>query len=121
MTAFQAAAILLTVNAVISVLGVRAFGTRSSEAAIRRPAWLPPLWVRAAVTLTIAAGLWFSEPWAWWMAIAISAAMILWTAVASLLLALGGFFRGQAMSRGVYIGSLAATWIGVLAALLTVT
>jgi hypothetical protein len=50
--------------------------------------------------------------------VVISTAMLLWTGLASLMLARGGFFRGPAMSRGVYIGALAVTWVGVLALLL---
>jgi hypothetical protein len=111
------AAALLAVNAVIGVIGALP-NARRADAAVRRPVWLPPRWVRAAIPLAVAAGLWFRQPWAWWAAVAISAGMLAWTAIACSMLALGGFFSTRSPWRLAYVAALAVTWIGVLVLLL---
>lgn len=115
--ALRIAAILLAANAVILVLGVLTAGGRP-QGTPERPAWLPPLWLRAAIPLVVALGLWFGQPWAWWIAVPMSALMLAWSALSVSMLALGGFFSERTGSRAVYMGSMTATWVGVLALLL---
>ena len=100
------------------MIGALTSGRRADDV-VKRPTWLPPLWIRGAIPLAVAVALWLGQPWAWWTAVAMSAAMLAWTAVASSMLALGGFFAERTASRSAYIGSLAVTWIGVLALLLS--
>jgi hypothetical protein len=118
MTVLKMAALVLAINAAIGVIGVLTFGHRADDV-VRRPTWLPPLWVRGAIPLAVAVALWFGQPWAWWVAVAMSIVMVARTTVASSMLAFGGFFAERTASRIVYIGSLAVTWIGVLALLLS--
>ena len=113
----QAVAMLLVANTVVLVAG--ALGGEGS-AGVKRPVWLPPLWIRAGIPLAVAAGLWFGQKWAWWLAVTMSAGMMAWIVVASFVLALGGYFTGDGAGiRVLHSGLLAATWLAALVLLLS--
>jgi hypothetical protein len=117
MTTWRAAALLLAINTTVFVIGI-VFG--GSSVGADRPGWLPPVWFRAAAPLVIAAGLWLGHRWAWWLAVVICAAELLWTGLASLVLTLGGYFGGErAAWRTIHVGMLVATWLIALALLLS--
>ena len=86
MTTLRIVALLLVANTAVFVVG--ALGGASSHG-IQRPIWLPPLWIRTAIPLAVAGGLWFEQRWAWWIAVAMCAGLLLWIGVASFVLALG--------------------------------
>ena len=69
MTTVQLAALLIVANSSIFLAG--RFGPPSLGMA--RPSWLPPVWVRAALPLAVAGGLWTGHSWVWWAAVAMSA------------------------------------------------
>ena len=91
MTTWRVAALLLGINAVVFVVGVALSGASPGA---DRPGWLPPAWFRAAVPLIVAFGLWFGHRWAWGVGIVLCFVLLLWTGLASLVLALGGYFAG---------------------------
>ena len=108
---------LLVVNTVMVVVGV--LGGGGSDG-VKRPLWLPPLWIRAGIPLAVAGGLWFGQEWAWWLAVAMSAGLLVWIGVASFVLALGGYFtKAGAGFRVLYFSLLATTWLVALALLLS--
>ena len=116
MTTLRIVAMLLVANTVIFVAGVLGGG---GSHGVKRPPWLPPLWIRAGSPLAVAGGLWFGQEWAWWVAVAMSAGLLVWIGVASFVLALGGFFTEDgAAFRVLHFGLLAATWTIALALLL---
>jgi len=115
MTAVQTAALLIVANTSIFLAG--RFGLRPSLG-IPRPFWIPSVWVRSALPLAVAGGLWFGHSWVWWAAVAMSAGMLAWMGIASCLLALGGFFTKQPRRVAVF-GVMAALWAGSLALLLS--
>jgi len=117
MATWRAAALLLAINTVVFVIGIALGG---SSVGTGRPGWLPPVWFRAGVPLVIATGLWLGHRWAWWLAVFLCSTFLLWTGLASLMLAPGGYFGGQgAASRSVHLGMLVATWLAVLVLLLS--
>jgi hypothetical protein len=117
MTTWRAAAVLLAINTVVFLLGIALAG---SSAGADRPGWLPPVWFRAAGPLVIAAGLWLGYRWAWWLGVVMCSVLLLWTGLASLVLAFGGYFGGEgAASRTVHLSMLLATWVAALALLLS--
>jgi len=117
MTTWRVAALLLAINAVVFVVGVALSGASPGA---DRPGWLPPAWFRAAVPLIVAFGLWFGHRWAWWVGIVLCFVLLLWTGLASLVLALGGYFAGPgAASRTIHLVMLIATWLVALALLLS--
>ena len=117
MATWRAAAVLLAINAVVFVVGIALSGSGSD---VDRPGWLPPAWFRAAVPLIVALGLWLGHRWAWWVGVVMCSALLLWTGLASLVLALGGYFGGEgAASRTIHLAALIATWVAALALLLS--
>src|SRR5262245_22927774 len=117
MAIWGAAALLLGINALVFAIGIVLSG---SSAGIDRPAWLPPSWIRAAVPVVVAAGLWLGHRWAWWVGVVMCVALLLWTGLASLVLGFGGYFAGEGATWGtVHLGMLVATWLTVLALLLS--
>ncbi len=117
MTRLQIAALLLVANTAVFIVGVLGGG---GNAGIERPFWLPPLWIRAGIPLAVAAGLWFAQRWAWWIAVAMCGGELLWIGVASFVLALGGYFTEEgAALRALHLGLLVATWVAALAFLLS--
>ena len=84
-----------------------------------RPAWLLPFWIRAAIPLTVATGLWFDQVWAWWVAVVMSAGMITLQVLAGCVLALGGHFtKAEWEPRLIHFVLFAAVWTTALALLL---
>jgi hypothetical protein len=117
MTTWRVAALLIVLNTTLFVIGMTIGGSNIGP---DRPGWLPPVWFRIAAPLAVAGGLWFGHRWAWWIAIAMSAVLILWMGSASLVLAFGGYFTGQgAASRAMHFGLLLGTWLAALALLLS--
>ena len=114
MTTVQLAALLIVANTSIFLAG--RFG--SPSLGLARPSWLPPVWVRAALPLAVAGGLWTGHSWVWWAAVAMSAGMLAWMGIASFLLTLGGFFTKQPRRVAVF-GVMAALWAVSLALLLS--
>ena len=115
-TTWRAAAVLLVINTMVFVIGIALGG---NSAGVDRPGWLPPVWFRAGAPLVVAGGLWLGHRWAWWVTVLMCSVLSLWTAFASLFLALGGYFAGEgAASRAVHLGMLLATWLAALALLL---
>ena len=92
MTTLRIVALLLVANTAVFVVG--ALGGANSHG-IQRPIWLPPLWIRTAIPLAVAGGLWFEQRWAWWIAVAMCAGLLLWIGVASFVLTLGGYFSEE--------------------------
>ena len=116
MTTLRIVAMLLVANTAIFVAGVLGGG---GSHGVKRPFWLPPLWIRAGVPLAVAGGLWLGQEWAWWVAVAMSAGLLVWTGVASFVLALGGYFtKPGAAFQVLHFSLLAATWLTALALLL---
>jgi hypothetical protein len=116
MTTLRVAAIFLVANTVIFVAGV--LGGGGSDG-VKRPFWLPPLWIRAGIPLAVAGGLWFGQQWAWWVAVAMTAGLLVWIGVASFVLALGGYFtKDGAAFQVLHFSLLATTWLAALALLL---
>ncbi len=117
MTTLRMVAVLLVANTVIFVAGV--LGGGGSDG-VKRPFWLPPLSIRAGIPLVVAGGLWFGQPWAWWIAVPMCAGLLIWSGIASFVLALGGYFTEDgAASRALHFGLLVATWLAALALLLS--
>jgi len=112
-------ALLLVANTVAIVAGALALGGTSTHG-IQRPIWLPPLWLRSTIPLAVAGGLWFEERWAWWIAVTMCAGLLLWTGVASFLLALGGYFSGDGVTLAtLHLALLVATWLAAFGLLLS--
>jgi hypothetical protein len=117
MTTLRIVAMLLVANTVIFVTGVLGGG---GSAGVKRPFWLPPLWIRAGIPLAVAGGLWFGQEWAWWVAVAMCAALLLWSGIAASVLTLGGYFtKAGAWFQVLHFSLLAATWLAALALLLS--
>ena len=117
MTTLRIAAVLLVANTVVFVVGVVRGG---GGAGVERPFWLPPMWIRAGFPLAVAGGLWFDQPWAWWVAVAMCSGLLVWSGTASLVLALGGYFTGDGGAwRSLHIGLLIGSWLVALALLLS--
>jgi hypothetical protein len=117
MTTLRIVAVLLVANTVMFVAGVLGGG---GSKGVQRPSWLPPLWIRAGIPLAGAGGLWFGQQWAWWIAVAMCAGLLIWSGIASFVLALGGYFTEDgAASRALHVGLLVVTWLAALALLLT--
>jgi len=111
------AAVLLVANTAVVVVGVLSAG---GSVGIERPFWLPPLWVRAVIPLAVAGGLWLGKRWAWWIAVTMCGGELLWVGVASVIVALGGYFTGGgAVLRALHVGLLVGTWLAALALLLS--
>jgi hypothetical protein len=118
MTTLRIVAVLLVANTAVLVMGVLGAG---SSAGIERPLWRPSIWIRAGITLAVAGGLWFGQQWAWWIAVAMCAGLLIWSGIASFVLALGGYFtKDDAASRVLHLGLLVGTWLAALALLLSV-
>jgi hypothetical protein len=116
MTTLRIVAMLLVANTVIFVAGVLGGG---GSHGVKRPFWLPPLWIRAGIPLAVAGGLWFGQEWASWIAVAMCAGLLIWSGVASFVLALGGYFtKTGAAYRVLHFSLLVATWLTALALLL---
>lgn len=110
------AALLLAVNSIVLVAGVVTGGSMGAK----RPWWVPSVWIRAGVLLVVAGGLWYGQPWAWWIAVAMCVGLLLWTGIASVVLALGKYFAGEgAVLRLLHVGLLVGTWLAALAILLS--
>ena len=117
MTTLRLVAMLLVANTVVFVIGILSAG---GSAGIERPFWLPPRWIRAGIPLAVAGGLWFGQRWAWWSAVAMCAGMLVWSGVATFVLALGGYFTEDgAALRALHLGLLVVTWLAALALLLS--
>ena len=117
MAMWRVAALLFAINAVVFVADIALRGTSPG---VGRPGWLPPAWLRAAVPLVVAVGLWFGHRWVWWVGVVMCSALLVWTGLASLVLALGGYFAGEgAASRIIHLVMLIATWLAALALLLS--
>ena len=117
MTTLRIVALLLVANTVVFVTGVLGGGGSNG---MERPSWLPPLWMRIGIPLTVAGGLWFGQQWAWWTAVVMCVGLLLWTGIASLVLALGGYFAGDgAALRVLHSSLLVVTWLTALALLLS--
>ena|SRR5438046_1439246 len=117
MTTLRIVAVLLGANTIVFVIGVLGGG---GSGGIERPWWLPSLWIRAAIPLAVAGGLWFGQPWAWWLAVAMCAGLLIWSGIASFVLALGGYFtQDGAAWRTLHLGLLVITWLTALALLLS--
>jgi len=112
MTTLRIVALLIVANTAVFVVG--ALGGPNSHG-IQRPVWLPPLWIRTAIPLAVAGGLWFEQRWAWWIAVVMCAGLLLWIGVASFVLALGGHFTEEgAALRALHLGLMVATWLAAL-------
>lgn len=110
-------AMLLVANTVILVTGVLKGG---GSAGIKRPFWVAPLWIRVGLPLAVAGGLWYGQQWAWWTAVAMCLGLLLWSGIASLVLALGGYFAGVGAAwRILYLSLLMGTWLTALILLLS--
>jgi hypothetical protein len=116
-TTLRIVALLLVANTVIFVTGILSGG---GTAGMERPFWLPSLWIRVGIPLAVAGGIWFGQQWAWWTAVAMCVGLLLWTAIASLVLALGGYFAGDGAAwRVLHCGLLVVTWLTALTLLLS--
>ena len=110
------AAVLLAVNSVVLVIGVITGGGMGAK----RPWWVPSIWIRAGLPLVVAGGLWYGQAWAWWTAIAMCVGLLLWTGIASVVLAFGRYFAGDgAVMRILHVTLLVGTWLTALAILLS--
>jgi len=117
LTTSRIVALLLVATIVILVAGVLKGG---GSAGIKRPSWFPPLWVRVALPLAVAGGLWSGQQWAWWTAVAMCLGFLIWSGTASLVLALGGYFAGAgAAFRILHLSLLMGIWLTALALLLS--
>jgi hypothetical protein len=116
MTTLRIVAVLLATNTVILVAGVLGGG---GTGGVKRPFWLPPLWIRAGIPLSVAGGLWFGQQWAWWIAVAMCAGLLIWSGIASFVLALGGYFTKDHAASALHLGLLVVTWLAALALLLS--
>src|SRR5947208_1253115 len=113
MTTLRIVAGLLVANTIVLVIGVLVGG---GSAGIDRPWWLPSVWIRAAIPLAVAGGLWFGQPWAWWLAVAMCAGLLIWIGIASIALAPGGYFTEDGAAwRTLHLGLLVVTWLSALA------
>ncbi|PYR23116.1 MAG: hypothetical protein DMF98_19140 [Acidobacteria bacterium] len=116
MTTLRVVAILLVANTVILVAGVLG---RGGSVDVKRPFWVPPLWIRVGIPLAVAGGLWFGQQWSWWIAVAMCGGLLIWSGIASFVLAVGGYFTEDgAASRALHVGLLVVTWLAALALLL---
>lgn len=52
MTVLKMAALLLAANAAIGMIGAFTSGRRADDV-VKRPTWLPPLWIRGAIPLAV--------------------------------------------------------------------
>jgi hypothetical protein len=117
LTTPRIAALLLVANTVVLVTGVLKGG---GSAGIKRPSWFPPFWIRVGLPLAVAGGLWYGQHWAWWTAVAMCVGLLLWSGIASLVLAFGGYFAGLgAAFRILHLSLLVGTWLTALALLLS--
>ena len=110
------AALLLVANTAVFIAGML---LRGAVAGANRPIWLLPIWLRAGFPLAVAVGLWFGHRWAWWVAVAMCAVLLLWTGLASIVLAFGGYFTGDGVAfRAIHVSLLMGTWLVALSLLL---
>ena len=108
---------LLVANTVILVTGIL---KGAGSAGIERPFWVAPLWIRVGLPLAVAGGLWYGQQWAWWTAVGMCVGLLLWSGIASFVLALGGYFAGVGAGlRMLHLGLLVGTWLTALALLLS--
>ena len=117
MTTPRIVALLLVANTIVVVAGVLSGG---GSRGMERPSWLLAIWIRTGVPLAVAGGLWLGQQWAWWAAVAMCAGLLLWTGIASFVLALGGYFSGKgAALKVVHFSLLVVTWLAGLGMLLS--
>ena len=112
MMALRIAAALLAVNALVFLAGLQRGGDTQDMV---RPSWLPPLWLRAAIPLVIAGGLWPGHRWAWWLAGVLCSFDVLVIGLASSMLIPTGYFTGEGSGiRAAHFGLLLGTWVARL-------